>query len=328
MKALDKLNYLKKFGSNPIAYSTMQDGLNDYLEENVGYASYGSLVDYNFVLGDPICSEDTKKPFLDHIVKKMKNPTFYQVDFNTAKILHDEHKYKIIQFGVETNLMLDTYTLTNDSKKKNLRAYKRKGEKQSKVYELTQKELQERFNVTRQDLLKISEGWKNGKTSKHKLSFLARKAVYKDEPYVRKFYSIDSDNNLLGFVFFNPIFKNNKVTGYSADIMRASSKASSGHVCYMIMAAIDIFKEENVECVSLGLSPCADIKKTRRFKCSYTLYHVFKWLFKHGNKFYSFKGLAENKRTYRGKTKKVYVATRRAMPLIELLLLGKYMGVL
>ena len=196
-----QLEFLKLYGSQPISYSTLQDGLNCYLKDGVGFASYGTHLGYNFVLGGPICSEKTRSAFLKEIIAHLKNPAFVQVDLATASILHREFNYKVTQLGVETFIPMQKYSLQNDPRKRNLRSFLRKGAHVAQVYELTQAQLESKFGVTAAHLDAISEAWMATKTAQTPLKFLVRNVVYADEPHVRKFYSIDKSNNLLGFVF-------------------------------------------------------------------------------------------------------------------------------
>lgn len=326
MTAEEKINYLKKYGSEPISYSTLQEGLNDFHAENVGFMSYANYWGYNFVLGGPVCSEKYNLQFLTNAIQILQEPTFVQIGKKTAKVLHDAFGYKITQLGIETNISIQEYQLQNDPEKRNLRSFMRKGKEQSVVYELTQSELKERFGISPSDLDGLSKKWLSNKTSKEQLKFLVRNTVYEDEPFVRKFYSIGRNNKLMGFVFFNPLFNNDEVVGYCADIMRASDAASKGHVAYMILAALEKFKAEGKVILSLGLSPCANIRKSE-FHHDVITFLLLKMFFNYGNRIYNFKGIYDNKKQYRGVEEEVFVAIKK-VPIFKLIAINKYIGVI
>lgn len=325
MDETEKIERLKKWGSSPISYSILQKGLCDYYNAS-GLVSYANYLTYNFVLGDPICPEYEKIDFLQEVITKLKFPAFVQVQEDTARLLHDKFRYKINQLGIETSINIQTYSLLNDTKKTNVRAFIRKGNAQSKVYELTQEELRRDFNITIQDMVKFSEEWLSGKTKKKDLRFLIRNIVYEDEPFVRKFYSITQDGKLMGFVFFNPIFKEDRIIGYCADMMRSSKESSKGHIAYVIFSAIEKFKQEKKDIVSLGLSPCANLTYSD-FRQDHVTFYMLKMFYYFGNKVYNFKGINEHKRQYQGLEYKVYSATHRTFPWIENFAINKYIGI-
>lgn len=326
MPVAQKLNLLRMYGRNPISYSSVQEGLFDYHMSSLGFASYGRRGSHRFVLGDPLCSSDDCAALLQAIVRDLKNPAFVQVSESSAEILHRQFGYKVTQLGVETNIPVQEYHLENDTRKRNLRAFVRKGRAQTDVRELTERELKAR-GVSEGDLERLTEDWLSDKASSKPLRLLVRNTVYADEPHVRKFYSFDHANQLQGFVFFNPMFEHGRVFGYCADIMRASSSATKGHVPYMIISALDKFRSEGISVVSLGLSPCAGLRKGP-FRHDAITYAILRKLYQYGNALYSFKGIHENKREYNAPETRVYVATRRRFSLPELWAITRYIGIL
>lgn len=307
--ALDrKMSYLRQFGSHAISYSTLQPGLNDFHLDGIGYASYANYWGYNFILGDPICAAENMPYMVRMIVRNLDHPLFAQVSGTVGRHLHEHHGYKVTQLGIETALPVQEYSLGNDTRKRNLRSFVRKGQEQSTVYELTKQERESRFGITDADMIALTDRWFSDKPGKKMLFLLVRKSVYEDEPFVRKFYSIDANHRLLGFSFFNPLFKDGEVIGYCADSFRAIQSASKGHVSYIIIKAWEKFKEEGKQILSLGLSPCADVGKTD-MRHSTLIYHLEKLFYRYGNTLYNFKGLDYNKKQYHAVETPTFVAT-------------------
>lgn len=318
------LPYIIQYGTNSVSYSALQSNLRYWHKRDVGFAPYGSYSGYNFVLGRPLCPDDHLVEFLELFIKDLNNPAFVQIGEAVAQVLHDSFGYKVTQMGIEHFLNIQNYFLENDPQKGRLRASLRRGLKKAKVYELTQAQLMNWFGIFPKDLEHLSSDWLARKTFKKPLSFLIRKPIYEDEPFVRKFYSIDAYNNLQGFIFFSPIFKEGRVTGYCTDIMRASAKAPYGHVAYMILQAINKFKKEGKDFLSLGLSPEINNAKASMRHDKLT-HHSLKFLYKYGNNLFNFKGIYRYKKQFRGITKPSYIATRRRIPASELLALLQYM---
>ena len=323
----NKLMFLKKYSNEAISYSTIQDCLEDYYLKDVGFVSYGSKSGYNFILGSPICSAENKFWFIKKIVEDLKNPAFIQINKETTCFLNKYFGYKIAQLGIETEIMIHDYQLTSSPQKRNLRSFLRKGEEQSKVYELTKRERIDDFGIDDSGMRQLSKEYIKIKNQNNEIKYLVRNFVYDDELYVRKFYSIGRDNSLLGFVYFNPIFKDGSIIGYCADQMRASDKASKGHIPYIILSALEKFKSEGRILLSLGLSPFAEVKRTE-MKNAFIWHAIFKLAFKYGNFMYNFKGQYEHKKQYRGLEKPVYCATKSINEIAEFLAISRFCGII
>lgn len=142
-----KIPYLQQHGSHAISYSTLQQGLYDFWVQDIGYVSYANYWGYNFILGNPICSDENRFEFLHRIVRSLKNPVFAQITGIVGRLLYEQHGYKVTQLGIETYLPIQEYNLQNDTKKRNLRSYIRKGQEQSSVYELTKEQRESLFGI-------------------------------------------------------------------------------------------------------------------------------------------------------------------------------------
>ena len=294
------IELLKRHGSQSIAYSTLQSDLNHRIEPGRGYAAYGSCLNHNFMLGNPICSLDEMADFIGNAVSDLNDPAFVQIDRETAKLLHDRFGYKVTRFGVETFLSIQNYCLEGDTAKSRLRASIRRGREVTDVFEFSQAELNERFSIGPVELDAVTKAWIATKKIKRQLRFLTRQPVYHDEPFVRKFYSIDADQNLQGFIFFDPIFEEGEVVGYCPSVMRARPGASMGHVAYILFMAMDVFKAEGKELLSLGLSP--SLPDRSGFRHDPLTFHGLKLLYRYGNSFYNFRGMSYYKNQFKGMT--------------------------
>jgi len=152
------------------------------------------------------------------------------------------------------------------------------------------------------------------------LSLLARPAVYEDEMDVRKFYALKGEE-VIGFVYFDPMYRDGKVYGYIANILRSDSNSSYSVCDFIILEAMKQFKEEGIEELSLGFSPFCDVDDTGEFNHSKTKTAVFKFMFEHCCHLYSFKSLAFHKKKYRPgiegtREVKVYCASKTSMPIV------------
>lgn len=320
------LPFLTKYGTNTISYAALHSNLHKWFDQKYGFASYASHLGFNYVLGRPLCSDKFLPYVIKSLTRELDSPAFVQVGEYVANVLHDKFNYKITQIGVERFLDIQTYNLDDSPIKGRLRASVRRGLETSKVYELDQEQLQSGFGVDQQNLEDFSADWLGRKTLKKPLRFLIRKPVYTDEPFIRKFYSFDKKNNLLGFVFFSPFFKNNQIIGYCTDIMRAASSAPYGHVAFIIMQALEKFKAEGKELLSLGLAPKVCVKPN--YRNDWLTHRGLKLLYQYSNHFFDFTGIYNYKKQFGGITKPSFIATKRHFTLLESFALMNYMGFL
>jgi phosphatidylglycerol lysyltransferase len=323
-----KIDYLRKYGESAISYTTIQPDILDLFEDGLGYVSYARKWGANLIVGDPICSVERRIDFLRHVVGQLHNPSFVQVNAKTAAVLDREFGYKIVSIGVETELDVQEYQLLNDPKKRNLRSYIRKGEAQATVEEATLDELESRHGIGLSEIVSMTEEWQAGKTVTGQLRFLLREHGHEPEPYVRKFYSITPDHRLMGYVYFNPMFRDGEPYGYCADAMRSAGEASKGHVAYIIMKAMEAFRAEGKEILSLGLSPCYGLAPVTEFSTSRRAHFFISRFGALGNRFFNLRGIAENKRQYRAREVPVYMAFKRMLSAPELLRLIKCIGLI
>jgi lysylphosphatidylglycerol synthetase-like protein (DUF2156 family) len=164
----------------------------------------------------------------------------------------------------------------------------------------------------------VSNGWRQTRTYKDReVGFLNRPIVLGDEVDVRKFFAFDPAGNLLAFSFYDPIYRDGRVIGYSTSFKRRLPEADP-LICYAILQfAIDAFRQEGRNLLFLGLSPMADIDD-KEFRHSVFLSAGFGHAFVCPlfNRFiYPLQGHALHKRQFRGSAEQTYFAFNRRLAL-------------
>lgn len=329
-----RLNLLKQYGSRPIQYSTLQKGLtycflgedgeieilpaqcdNSGPAVSRGYLAFervGSLLPDQIVLGDPVASGEDAETLLDRFLAKYPRTCFWQLSRSTALLLSRRGFY-INECGIETSISIGQYDLKG-SDKQNLRTARNKATRKKIVVVEKQAE-----SIDYDELRRVSSEWLARKpTSGTELRFLARPAVlHRGEPHVRKFFAYE-EGQLVGFTFFNPLFRCGKIIGYTADIQRTSDDSSKGLSYVMVLKAMEQFgREPHVEMLSLGWSPLYNIQDSEYFNSPLTTLLLVAQ-FQMANRLYSYKGLAKNKAEYRGHEEPVYFASRHRLPLRQI----------
>ncbi len=78
-----------------------------------------------------------------------------------------------------------------------------------------------------------------------------------EQPYqegTRRFCAYHN-GELVGFAFFDPVYRDGKIVSYVPNISRFSNKFKYGIFYPLMCHAIEVFRREGVECLHLGLCP-------------------------------------------------------------------------
>ncbi len=315
-----RIDQLKQFGRGSLAYSSLQAGLQYFMDDELGYCAYTPLTDSAdsvCVLADPICSKESLPAFLDAFLKDKKDPIFLHASKDTATALNDRG-FCVNELGVETFIDVQNFTLTGN-KKQALRQARNNAKKDN----LTCVEVLSSDAEMRQAFRKISEDWMKQKVmSDSEMQFIVRPIVYVDEIDVRKFVAI-KDKEIVGFVIFDPMYADGEVMGYIANHLRSNLDRSYSVVDFILLEALDIFKAEGKKEISLGLSPLAKVNDTEEFHHSKLLSAHFKYSFEKANFLYNFKNLYRHKSKYRpempgAREEKVYCCMKTRFLLVRI----------
>lgn len=245
--------YLKIYGAGPLSYSVLQSGMSYFLIPNKGAIAFKEILNRRFVLADPLCAieniHELVYEFNNESKKLKKRPVYCQISEKVARSCEAEGFY-INSLGVENIIDPQNFQVTW-KKRKGLKRYC------SKLYnsaeKITIKELPD-SKIDYAQLKIISKEWLKKKAGKKELQFMARPMVYDYEQDVRRFYGF-RDQVLVAFCTFDPCYKNNDVYAYSLNNLRINHEAPSGILDYIIVTAINTFKNEGQHTFHLGLSP-------------------------------------------------------------------------
>lgn len=315
-----RIEKLQQHGYGSLAYSSLQKGLQYFMHPQLGYIAYTPLRDGPnsvCVLADPICSKENLKALIEEFMKEKSDPIFLHISHDTGKVLNDMG-FAVNELGVETVIEIQKFN-TVGNKKQQLRNARNGAKKDN----LTVAEIEAVDDTMLKSFKKISDGWMKEKViSDNEMQFIVRPVVFVDEIDVRKFVAI-KDNEVVGFVIFDPMYENGKVVGYMANHLRTNLERTYSVVDFIILEAIEKFKQEGKRDLSLGLSPLAKVDDSQEFKHSKLLKAHFKYAFERANFLYNFKNLARHKLKYRpeldgAREEKVYCAMKTRFFLIRL----------
>ncbi|WP_372654621.1 phosphatidylglycerol lysyltransferase domain-containing protein [Halobacteriovorax sp.] len=294
-----------KHGQHTNSHMSLQDGVEFYEVEELGvvlYKKHRSIFgDINLIFINPLCEEKNISKLIDSFEHNTPGKSVYiGNDYKVASHLKNIG-YSMNQFGSEVNIPLDTFNVSG-KKMKYLRNVRNLHTRGLSVHE------QPWSDVDQKTVLDISKRWMSKKKVKTgELKLLSAPPRFFESWKERKFYCYDK-GKLIAYVFFIPYFKNGKVYGYCAHILRNLPGTTSGSLDFIILKAIEKFKEEGVKELSLGIAPLYDIEKIEGDH--FLTRVVMRFLYKFGNSLYSFKALAFHKERYRGNKVKMYYCSR------------------
>lgn len=315
---------LRGYGSFSLAYSTQQKGLRYFMMDDVGFIAFAQkdpILRTTHVLADPVVSGENRVGLLNEFLSHYPNACFWQVSEDIATILHEKFGYYANKFGTETTINVPEFTL-NGRKMEDMRRYRNVCEKSG----ITVIE----SNIVDQDIDRIktiSDEWMKGKVvNSNELSFLARPMVYEQESDVRYSFAFQG-SKMIGFVVYEPIYKDKSITGYQVVIQRAVPESPKGTLDFVNLSMIETIRAEGKEVLSLGLSPYARLDAEDKRESSFTR-KLFEQFYAKGNDMFGFKTLEFHKDRYRGDVAPIYFCSKEAIPLKQTLDIYRLCGVI
>ncbi|MFO7528543.1 MAG: DUF2156 domain-containing protein [Marinobacter sp.] len=308
----ERVSYLKKYGTHSQSFSTLQPGMHFFDLPGIGYIAFMRKWGGTFVLSDPVCAPENFGQILEQFYRRYPNASYIQVSRPVVDCLHQRFGLFGTQFGSESRIDLSRWSLSG-KKKQILRTALNQAEKNGIS-------VKERFSDdhTRE----ISEAWiRTRKCKSNEIRFLIRPMEMAYRENERHFYAYQ-DGKAVGFIYFDPIYRNNEIISYVPNISRANADFRQG-IFYTLMAhAMEVFRAEGVPYLDLGLIPLS-LDRTTEHQESRLLKRLLHLVYEKANFLYNFKGLEFTKSRFRGEVFKTYCCHRRAIPAMEFLAMFK-----
>jgi len=309
------LPFVRRFGDQALSYATLQDNL-EYFITDRGYIAYTKAVHpvlapkgRYIVLEDPLCAPEDRLALVKSFLEWNPRACFFIISEDFATLLRPLG-FKANCVGPEPELSVQTYNTQGNWQDLDLIKRARNEAKRKKV---TIREVVIE-NVPVEQLRHTSKLWMQTKILQtREIWIYARPPVYESEPDVRKFVAFDSAGQAIGFVFYDPIYRDGKVWGYAANTVRCD-EVNYGKIATAIhMEAIEVFRKEGIEVLNLCLAPFVKMDQGKfnddAFSKSY-----FALCERYGNDIYNFRGLAFHKSKYRGADRYIYFASNNILP--------------
>lgn len=321
--------FFKAYGNHSMAYTGLEPSIQHFVVDDMGYIAHGEYQHWlwcrkprQIVICDPACAPENYAEIARLFIEKYPLALFVGVSREFAEVLRSLG-LQVNEFAHETNIPLEDFNLRGKHRAK-LRQWQNKCKREG----LSVVEASFSDYPNKQEITDLSKEWLNHKNGED-LGLLFRPLRLEDEQDARRFMGFIK-GKLVAFAIFDPIYSNGKVVGYYHNIDRIADTAPHGTSASIILAAIEVFKEEGVEYVGLGMSP---LKLHEKQLWEFPGFHRFTrksfwYAFEKLNFLYPFQGNASHKKKFNGETKPVYLSGTKGNNLWEVFLMLKAIGML
>jgi phosphatidylglycerol lysyltransferase len=301
--------FLRQYGTSSMAFSSLQPELKYFIDKKLGYMAFLYLKDwawapkgFNVILGDPICKKEDFDELLDKYLEEVgsENTAFVHLSEEIASKLSNRG-VRVNQMGIEHLIDLTSFDVSlPGSHFSHVRRWRNKARKEGVII----KEL-DFDEVNPSEFQAVNDNWLSRKGGSEYIG-LTRPLRVEDKKDVRYFWAF-KDERLVGFAFFDPMYRNGEIYGYIHNIARLDDTCPNGTNDLIILTALEKMKEENLEVLSLGLSPLAGIED-ENLPCHGVISRILKFMFKHCEFVYPFQGNFFHKEKYRSGKEQTYLA--------------------
>jgi len=288
-----------------MARSTMQPGLWRFALRDAGYLAFLPMPKFcrpplarAVVLSDPVADPTAVPELLRAFLELWPRAVFLDIGRPVVEALRPLG-FKAYPIGVESELNLQGFSLSGGARAK-LRQWRNACRRAGVSVR------EEPFEqVDANDILPLRRDWLARKGGRE-MNFLTRPLPWRDEPDVRWFWA-RLDGRLLGMAGFDPMYRDGRVAGYYHNFDQTVRDAISGVSAYLVLQAMEIFRQEGRERLSLGLSPLSGLN--REYDLSRLQFWLMRQIYNYGGSFYPFKGNDRHKRQFAPSRTPMYAAS-------------------
>lgn len=307
---------LRAHGGQALSYATLQDGMEYFIDDDLGYIAFTTVTHPVFarrpkriVLSDPVCAKRHLRELINRFLADHASSVFVVISEDCAEVLRDM-RFKVNCIGPEPELPIQTYNTKGNWKELDMIKRARNEAKREGV--VIREERME--DLDPEKLEAVSSKWRGNKIlNDREIWIYARRPVWETEPDVRKFVAYDRQGEIIGFAFYDPVYREGSVVGYSANTSRCDEFRYGRLATAIHMEAVDIFRTEGKETLNLLLAPFVRLS-LGKYNDDWMTRCFFELSEKYGNQIYNFKGLAFHKSKYRVVEKPLYFASKGLFP--------------
>jgi lysylphosphatidylglycerol synthetase-like protein (DUF2156 family) len=316
-----KPDLVRAYGSDPIAYSTLQPGLS-YFETSFGYIAYAQAFGFAMTLGPPICAESNQAELIERFLRHHQRPIFFYVRKDIANLVMQlsGRRFHMSGMGIDKVLPLD---MTSDKQHPRVRGALKKAQRGNlKVLEVRPSELR---RVERERINAITRSYLQKSAVSVEMRFINRPLSFLDDGFARMFVLQQGpEASVFGYVVLDPYFDKGRVQGYLLNLIRFEPTRLWGVYYSAVTMLASKLKAEGIEQFSLGFCPLVDVNVDG---CSPWLSRQMSWLEQKYANIEYFARLREIKEAFPGLSPQRYFVTPSPWAVTAVLALIKASGV-
>ena len=273
---------------------------------------------------DPVCAPEHRASLIRAFLAEDPRAAFGVISEECAEVLRPMG-FKVNCIGYEPSIPIQSYNTKGNWKELDLI---KRARNEAKREGITIRE-EDGASLSRQqeELTRASAKWITTKRINDREIWLyARRPIFGHEEDVRKFVAYDKDGAVAGFVFYDPMYREGKVFGYSANIVRCDEQRFGRLATAVHMEAVEKFKAEGAESFNLLLAPFVKLD-TGKYNDDWGAKVFLALTARFGDRLYNFKGLSFHKSKYRGAERPIYYASNSVFPSADIYLAFASAGV-
>jgi len=321
--------FFKAYGNHCMGYTGLEPDMQHFMLDDIGYIAHSEYKHWlwarkgrQIIVGDPVCAPENYAQMVSRFLEKYPQVLFVQASRVFAEVLQ-KMGLQVNEFGYETDIPIENFSLKGKHRAK-LRQWQNKCNREGLIV----RDVSISDYPDKKEIEDLSKEWLKGKSGEG-LGLIFRPLRLKNEQDVRYFMGF-IDNKLVGLAVFDPIYSGGKIIAYYHNLDRIANAAPHGTSASIILAAIEVFKNEGVQYVALGMSP---LKLHEKQVWELPGFHLFTrkafwYAFEKLSFIYPFQGNASHKKKFNGEMKPVYLSGTKGTNLWEVFLMLKAIGML
>ncbi len=250
-----KSDLIRAYGSDPIAFSTLQPGLS-YFETSFGYVAHQPALGFAMALGPPICADGDRAEMIERFLRHHRRPVFFYVRRDVADLVMNlgGGGLQMSGMGVDKVLPLDAWP--DDLHPKVRGALKKARRSDLRLVEVRPSELgvHERERID-----SITQSYLRKRTVQTEMRFINRPLSFDDDLSRMFVLQLGPEARVFGYVVLDPYFANGRVQGYLLNLIRCEPTRLWGVYYSVVAKLVSLLKAEGLEQFSLGFCPLVDV---------------------------------------------------------------------
>lgn len=263
---------IRAYGSDPIAYSTLQPGLS-YFETSFGYVAYQPALGFDMTLGPPICANEDRVEMVERFLRRHRRPLFFYVRRDIADLVASlgGSRFHTSGMGVDKVLSLEATPHELHSRVRGALKKAQRGNLSLVEVRPSELRLQERERID-----SITRSYLQKSSVQVEMRFINRPLSFIDDGFARMFVLQQGpEARVFGYAVLDPYFDNGRVHGYLLNLIRFEPTRLWGVYYSAVATLVSVLKAEGLRQFSLGFCPLVDVNVEG---CSLWLSRQIQWM--------------------------------------------------